>query len=101
MRVISGSSRPAGDSPGLSGGGGQGAEVGGRVGFQGAVGGPLQADVAVAFGSGGDPAGQVAEVPAGGLRLPRGLLVLVPGCRSRVTVSQSRLPRPRGSRKSR
>ena len=52
---------------GLAGGGGQGAEVGGRVGFQGAVGGPEQARVAVAFGLAGDPPGQVAEVPAGGL----------------------------------
>ena len=51
---------------GLAGGGGQGAEVGGRVGFEGAVGGPEQARVAVAFGLAGDPPGQVAQVTVGG-----------------------------------
>ena len=59
---------------GLAGGGGQGAEVGGGVGFQGAVGGPVQTVVAVAFGLGGDPAGQVAEVAGrrrAGLRAAR------------------------------
>ena len=42
---------------GVAGGGCQGAQVGGRVGFQGAVGGPEQAGVAVAFWLGRDPAG--------------------------------------------
>jgi hypothetical protein len=41
--------------------GGQGVQVGGRVGFQGAVGGPEQARLAVAFGLGGDPAGRPFE----------------------------------------
>ena len=64
---------------GLAGGGGQRAQVGGGVGFQGAVGGPEQAGVAVAFGLGGDPAGQVAQVTVrgrtgfGSLVLPGGL----------------------------
>ena len=44
---------------GLAGGGDQRAEVGGRVGVQGAVGGPEQACVAVPFGLAGDPPGQV------------------------------------------
>ena len=51
---------------GLAGGGGQRAQVGGGVGLQGAVGGPEQAGVAVAFGLGGDPAGQVAQVTVRG-----------------------------------
>ena len=51
---------------GLAGGGGQRAQVGGGVGLEGAVGGPEQAGVAVAFGLGGDPAGQVAEIPVRG-----------------------------------
>ena len=63
--MISRSPRPA-----LAGGGGQGAEVGGRVGVQGAVGGPEQAGVAVAFDLAGDPPGQVAEVLAAGLGVP-------------------------------
>ena len=50
---------------GVAGGGGQGAQVGGRVGLQGAVGGPEQAGVAVALGLGGDPAGQVVQRLAG------------------------------------
>ena len=50
---------------GLAGGGGQGAEVGGRVGVQGAVGGPEQARVAVALLLAGDPPGQVAQVTVG------------------------------------
>ena len=64
---------------GVAGGGGQGAQVGGRVGFQGAVGGPEQAGVAVAFGLGCDPAGQVVEglvvgrAGLGALLLPLGL----------------------------
>ena len=37
------------------------AEVG--AGVQGTIGGPEQARVAVAFGLGGDPAGQAAQVP--------------------------------------
>src|SRR6185437_13864675 len=41
----------------LAGGGGQRAEVGGVVGFQGAVGGPEQAVVAVDFALAGDPPG--------------------------------------------
>ena len=89
----------AGDLPlaeaGLAGGGGQGAEVGGRVGVQGAVGGPEQAGVAVAFGLAGDPPGQAAEVAAGpGVA---GLVGCRWGCRSRVTASQSRAPRPRSA----
>jgi hypothetical protein len=52
------------------------AKVGGGVGFQGAVGGPEQAGVAVAFGLGGDPARQVAEIGAGCLGLLAALLVL-------------------------
>ena len=51
---------------GLAGGVGERAQVGGGVGFQGAVGGPEQAGVAVAFGLGGDPAGQVAQVTVRG-----------------------------------
>jgi hypothetical protein len=51
------------------------AKVGGGVGFQGAVGGPEQAGVAVAFGLGGDPARQVAEIGAGSLGLPTALLL--------------------------
>ena len=64
---------------GLAGGGGQQAQVGGRVGVQGAVGGPEQARVAVPLGPGGDPAGQVVQGPAG-VRAGLGpfLLVLVP-----------------------
>ena len=50
---------------GLAGGGGEGAEVGGGVGVEGAVGGPEQARVAVAFVLAGDPAGQVAQVAIG------------------------------------
>ena len=42
----------------MPGGGGQGAEVGGGVGFEGPVGGPEQAVVAVAFALGGEPAGE-------------------------------------------
>ena len=62
---------------GVAGGGGQGAQVGGRVGFQGAVGGPEQARVAVAFLLAGDPAGQVGEgMVRGRARLgPEGLLL--------------------------
>src|SRR3984885_7880016 len=58
---------------GLAGGGGQGAEVGGRVGVQGAVGGPEQAGVAIALALAGDPPGQTAEVLAVGLRVVRSL----------------------------
>src|SRR5712691_5512084 len=54
---------------GLAGGVGELAQVGGGVGFQGAVGGPEQPGVAVAFGLGGDPAGRVAQVAVGGLGL--------------------------------
>src|SRR5205814_4657984 len=56
---------------GLAGSVGELAKVGGGVGFQGAVGGPEQAGVAVAFGLGCDPAGQAAQVAAGGLWLAR------------------------------
>ena len=52
---------------GLAGGGGERAEVGGGVGVQGAVGGPVQAGVAVAFGLAGDPAGQLAEPAVSGV----------------------------------
>jgi hypothetical protein len=41
----------------VPGSGGQRFQVGGRVGVQGAVGGPEQAGVAVALGLAGDPAG--------------------------------------------
>ena len=51
---------------GLAGGGGQRAQVGGGVVLQGAVGGPEQARVAVAFALGGDPAGQMAQVTVPG-----------------------------------
>ena len=60
---------------GLAGGGGQGAQVGGGVGVEGAVGGPVQAGVAVAFGLAGDPAGQLAERAVRGLARCRALLV--------------------------
>ena len=46
---------------GVAGGGGQGAQVGGQVGVQGAVGGPEQARIAVAFLLAADPAGQVIK----------------------------------------
>jgi hypothetical protein len=52
---------------GLAGGGGQWAEVGGGVGVQGAVGGPVQARVAVAFGLASEPAGQLTEPAVGGV----------------------------------
>src|ERR1700733_7329909 len=55
---------------GLAGGGGQGAEVGGRVRVQGAVGGPEQAGVAVALALAGDPPGQAADVLTVGLGVP-------------------------------
>ena len=76
----------------FAGRGGQGGKVGGRVGVQGAVGGPEQACVAVAFGLGGDPPGQVAQVPAGvGVRLGLGRPAAgVPA--GAVTVAQSRVP---------
>ena len=53
----------------------RGLRCGGWVGVQGAVGGPEQARVAVAFALSCDPPGQVAQVPAGGgVRLgPAGL----------------------------
>ena len=73
---------------GLAGGGSQRTELGGGVGVQSAVGGPVQAGVAVAFGPAGDPAGQLGERP---VRIPawgRGLLVPLgfqePGDRSPV-----------------
>src|SRR5271166_443698 len=61
---------------GLAGGVGERAQVGGGVGVQGAVGGPEQAGVAVAFGLGGDPAGQVGDVVARGTGLRQGGLAL-------------------------
>ena len=70
---------------GVAGGGGQRAQVGGRVGFQGAVGGPEQARVAVAFLLAGDPAGQMAQGLVRGqpgleaLLLPTGLQQLGDG----------------------
>jgi hypothetical protein len=63
------------EQAGLAGGVGEFAQVGGGVGFQGTVGGPEQAGVAVAFGLGGDPAGQAAQVAGGGLGLA-GLLAV-------------------------
>ena len=72
----------------MAGGGGQGAEVGGRVGVQGAVGGPEQARVAVAFGLAGDPPGEVAQVPAGaGSGWDCG--ACLPGSSRAVTAAQS------------
>ena len=67
---------------GLAGGVGELAQVGGGVSVQGAVGGPEQAGVAVAFGLGGDPAGQAGQVPAGGLGLAAGRWGWGWGCRS-------------------
>ena len=85
---------------GLAGGGGQRAEVGGVVGFQGAVGGPEQAGVAVALGLGGDPAGQrvdpllpVAPWPGRGPLVARGR---VPGGGRRRASPGRRAP-PRAS----
>ena len=60
---------------GLAGGGGQGAQIGGGVGVQSAVGCPEQAGVAVAFGLAGDPPGQLAERTVRGLARRRALLV--------------------------
>ena len=60
---------------GLAGGGGQRAQVGGGVGVQGAVGGPVQAGVAVAFGLASDPAGQLVEPAVSGVAWCRGLLL--------------------------
>jgi hypothetical protein len=68
---VEGAGDLGGGQAGLAGGGGQRAQVGGRVRFEGAVGGPEQAGVAVALGLGGDPAGQVVQVAAGSLALPR------------------------------
>jgi len=70
---------------GVAGGGGQGAQVGRRVGLERAVGGPEQARVAVALGLAGDPAGQAVEGMTGGraglgpLPLPLGLQQLGDG----------------------
>jgi hypothetical protein len=63
---------------GLAGGGGQLGQVGGRVGVQGAVGGPEQAGVAVALFLGGDPADQPGD-PVVRERAGGGLLVLAFG----------------------
>ena len=52
---------------GLAGSSGERAQVGGGVGVQGAVGGPVQAGVAVAFGLAGDPAGQLVEPAVSGV----------------------------------
>src|SRR5207247_6176902 len=52
---------------GLAGSGSERAEVGGGVGVQGAVGGPVQARVAVAFGLAGNPAGELAEPVVSGV----------------------------------
>src|SRR5271157_620830 len=77
---------------GVAGGGGQGAQVGGRVGFQGAVGGPEQAGVAVSLGLGRDPAGQPVEGLGGGraglgpLLVPLGLQQLGDGVPVEVAV---------------
>src|SRR6266704_5739034 len=60
---------------GLAGGVGELAQVGGGVSGEGAVGGPEQAGVAVAFGLAGDPAGQAGQVAAGGLGLAGALVV--------------------------
>ena len=51
---------------GLAGGDRQGAEVGGLVRVEGAVGGPEQACVAVSLGLAGHPPGQVGQVEASG-----------------------------------
>jgi hypothetical protein len=63
---------------GLAGGGGQLVQVGGRVGVQGAVGGPEQAGVAVALGLGCDPPDQAGD-PVAGERAAGWLLVLAVG----------------------
>ena len=60
---------------GLAGSSGERAEVGGGVGVQGAVGGPVQAGVAVAFGLAGDPAGQLAEPAVSGVAWCRAFVV--------------------------
>src|SRR6266700_540136 len=60
---------------GLAGGVGELAQVGGGVSVEGAVGGPEQAGVAVAFGLAGDPAGQARQVAAGGLGRAGALVV--------------------------
>src|SRR5690348_4850904 len=66
---LAGGAEGAGDlgfgQAGLAGGDGQRAEVGGAVGVQSAIGGPVQAVVAVALGLACDPAGQVAEIQVG------------------------------------
>src|SRR6266851_4610531 len=79
MVCLAGGVEGAGDlwfvEAGLAGGDGQRAQVGGGVGIQGAVGGPVQTGVAVAFGLAGDPAGQRAERTVWGLTRCRALLV--------------------------
>ena len=59
--------------------------------FQGAVGGPEQARLAVAFGLGGDPAGRPFEGWSRGGRGWGGCCFRW-GCRSLVTACQSRVP---------
>ena len=61
----------------MAGSGGQGAQVGGKVGLQRAVRGPEQTRVAVAFRLAGDPADQVAEGIVRGQGRLRALLLPV------------------------
>ena len=56
--------------PGLDRGVGEPARV--ESGFDGAAGGPVQAVVAVAFGLGSDPCGELAEVAGGAAVRPGG-----------------------------
>jgi hypothetical protein len=59
----------------LAGCSGQRGQVGSGVGVQGAVGGPVQAGVAVAFGLAGDPVGQLAEPAVSGVAWYRGFVL--------------------------
>ena len=52
---------------GLAGGRGERAQIGGGIGVERAVGGPVQTGVAVAFGLAGDPVGQLAEPAVSGV----------------------------------
>ena len=71
MACLAGGVEGAGDlwlvEAGLAGGGSQRAQVGRGIGVEGAVGSPVQAGVAVAFGLAGDPPGQLAECAVRGL----------------------------------
>ena len=62
MRVISGSAEA-----GLAGGRGERAQIGGGIGVERAVGGPVQTGVAIAFGLAGNPVGQLVEPAVSGV----------------------------------